>query len=113
MKIQQQIINSALSWKRISLASHKAPFTFPIGGSQNIGLYMYRYYPIPQTVCPELVLVLLKNVSMKIQKQIINSTLSWKRISQATHIALFTSPISGTHNMQLYMYRSDPIPQTV
>jgi hypothetical protein len=50
MKIKKQIINSALSWKRISLESHIAPFTSPIGGIQNNTVSMYRSDPIPQTV---------------------------------------------------------------
>ena len=75
-------------------------FTSPIGGIHNMQLYMYRSDPISQNVWPPL----LKNVLMKIQKKMINSTLSWKRISLALHTATFTSPIGGIHNIRTYIY---------
>ena len=79
MKIQHQMINSTLSWKRINQASHVATFTSPIGGIHNIRLDMYRCDPIPQTVQPSLLKNI--NVSIKKQEQIINSTLSWEKIN--------------------------------
>jgi hypothetical protein len=43
----------------------------------------------------------------------INSTLYWKRIGEASHIATFCSAIGGIYNIRLYMYLFTPIPETV